>query len=132
MNIQPVKHLECTHDDTCYKYIVGIVLACIHTSMCTDVFFYIYFCWLICTDYSCVGTWKIFSLGQNMLLARKVFFFFFFLKHIKYVRLFTTRIHCIITQKLAVSAPAMILILSHFQLIAGIARNRRVLVSVKS
>lgn len=34
--------------------------------------------------------------------------------------------------ELAASATAMCLILSHFQLIAGIARNSRVLVSVKS
>lgn len=63
-----------------------------------------------------------------MLLARKGFFF----KYIKYVIVFTIRIHCIITQKLAESAPAMFLILSHVHPIAGIARNSRVLASVKS
>lgn len=74
INIQPMKHLEYIPDDIWYKCIMGIVYACMHTCICTDILFYMFFCRLFYTDWSCTGAWKGSSLCQNILSARKVFF----------------------------------------------------------
>lgn len=68
-------------------------------------------------------------IGQKYVFSQKVLFFFKVYKICKSIY-HQNSLHS--NTKLAVNATAMFLILSHFQLIAGIARNSRVLVSVKS